>query len=1019
MSLFGNPNERLFGDKYGAGVISNEKIRPKDSLPPVIKHEKLEKIEQVVVEEVEQPVIPLEDLLVTIFGPRYGMGQLSPVNLREISEFDLVQSVVKEEKAPTPPPRSFSPLPTSVDTNEFLCRLFGENYGTRILDVTMLRSKDQLPVFSPSETKREAPRTPTPMPTLNSTELLQCIFGEGFGTGQIDTSKLRSIDDLPNLTQEPTQTTHQPSPPPSSAEQIDLEGTLEKLFGPRYGSGMLDTSLLRSIEDLPKLDFSFAPPPTSSQPVMVEQDEIPREPIEIETVLGLIFGSQYGAGVMDNSKLRSTEDLPKFKRVEKVEEKVEETVNPISYDPIEPNTFLQMLFGEDYGSKTISTVNLRARDQLPAQVVTTLKQPRPPTPEKMVNLPQGDLSTFLTTLFGSHYGSGVVAVEQLRSKSDLPFDTSPVETSVTTNQNEKIDTSSETTLPDIVKTLTTEQFCQSLFGKGYGQGQIDMRKTRPISDYNLQKTTTVTTTVKTEGPTSPEVNYKPIDSNTFLSKLFGSSYGSGQIDRLNLSTKELPKCETPKKTESKAEPVKVEYVGDMDSFLISLFGPKYGSHVLSSYNSRPVECHPTTNNDKTLYTDSDCKVETATKQPHDERIHRESIIEDTETQLTLVSSEEIIETNAVQDYVEKVIDEVVQKEDITSEVNESELNPIEQKTFDYINEMKEEKLLQVTGEPEVEHVSEDSNLNTFDYFTEDKPEESLSESVATIDTTTSEIEVEELGEAEYLINEKVVEEPEHHEQLTVQNDYDNNDNYESKVEQTLEVGESTTQIIESQTELEVVEESKPAVVEQDDKSFFIDPSKPVGFGLDCPRMQMLEDEESDENNEIEIELTTQVETGDVQGRETQSFDNIAAESEQETIKVGNSDLPSDPVTHEKSESPFSTLQYESSSFEMENFSKSEVSSFENIPYDDMIDDVPVINQVEVAREVPISLNADKAEIEPVPETSVFKAENESIQAISTEEVDYTTAESKSTVHAHLHLNVSHLIGMCDILQQHL
>lgn len=170
---------------------------------------------------------------------------------------------------------------------------------------------------------------------------------------------------------------------------------------------------------------------------------------------------------------------------------------------------------------------------------------------------------------------------------------------------------------------------------------------------------------------------------------------------------------------------------------------------------------------------------------------------------------------------------------------------------------------------------------------------------------------------------------------------------------------------------------------------------------------MLEDEESDENNEVEVELTTQVEVSEVQEPETESFDDVVVETEQ---KINQPELPSVPITHEESESPYSTVQYESSSFEMENFSKSEVSSFENIPYDD----VPVVSQVEVAREVPTSFNADKAEIEPAPETDVTKAENESTQALSTEELEY-----KPTVNAHLHLDVSQLIGMCNNLQQHI
>lgn len=232
---------RLFGEKYGAGVISSDNLRSADTLPPVTR------VEVPIVEEVAQvvdeprPVVPLDDLLVTIFGPRYGTGLLSPVKLRDISEFNLTQC--QEKELINEPTRIDSPLPTSFDSKDFLSQLFGGKYGSGDVETGNLRSIDDLQLH----TAEHAPdntgsplhdtRTDFPLPCAkDSKTLLEAIFGSLYGTGTIDRSQLRSVDQIPHVSFNETKP-REPTPEPFVQKNIDPEGALEKLFGPRYGSG--------------------------------------------------------------------------------------------------------------------------------------------------------------------------------------------------------------------------------------------------------------------------------------------------------------------------------------------------------------------------------------------------------------------------------------------------------------------------------------------------------------------------------------------------------------------------------------------------------------------------------------------------------------------------------------------------------------------------------------------------------------------------------------------------------------
>ena len=154
--------QALFGSQYGSGEMSREKLRSADDLPKVEVRAKptnqnpepAKRVEP----EIIRPAIPVEKLLSTIFGDRYGSGEVSRDNLRDMSDFEIVMAnLAKETSAPAaakaakPEPRAEEPLRESVEVGAFLGSLFGANYGTGEIDKSRLRSVDDLPVIDLSQ----------------------------------------------------------------------------------------------------------------------------------------------------------------------------------------------------------------------------------------------------------------------------------------------------------------------------------------------------------------------------------------------------------------------------------------------------------------------------------------------------------------------------------------------------------------------------------------------------------------------------------------------------------------------------------------------------------------------------------------------------------------------------------------------------------------------------------------------------------------------------------------------------
>ena len=64
---------------------------------------------------------------------------------------------------------------------------------------------------------------------------------------------------------------------------------------------MLDTSLLRNVSDLPKIESqSFVVPDSPPEADIVVDD---KEPVETGRFLSMLFGSEYGTGQLDSSKV--------------------------------------------------------------------------------------------------------------------------------------------------------------------------------------------------------------------------------------------------------------------------------------------------------------------------------------------------------------------------------------------------------------------------------------------------------------------------------------------------------------------------------------------------------------------------------------------------------------------------------------------------------------------------------------------------------------------------------------------
>ena len=207
--------QALFGSQYGTGEMSREKLRSADDLPKVEvrakptnqKPEPAKRVEP----EIIRPAIPVEKLLSTIFGDRYGSGEVSHDNLRDMSDFEIVMAILAKEsaapaaaKAGKPEPRVKEPLRESVEVGAFLGSLFAANYGTGKIDKSRLRSVDDLPVIDLSQpskptTVKSEPPPPPQKESVEMGEFLSGLFGTSYGSGSIDQSKLRSLEDLPTI----------------------------------------------------------------------------------------------------------------------------------------------------------------------------------------------------------------------------------------------------------------------------------------------------------------------------------------------------------------------------------------------------------------------------------------------------------------------------------------------------------------------------------------------------------------------------------------------------------------------------------------------------------------------------------------------------------------------------------------------------------------------------------------------------------------------------------------------------
>ena len=287
--------------------------------------------------------------------------------------------------------------------------------------------------------------------------LLSNLFGSKYGTCEIDRSTLRSIDDLPEIVAAPTATA--PSAPKPAAvqsesvkipESVEVGEFLKSLFGEKYGSGEIATEQLRSKDDLPVIEFVKAPAQAAPKaPVAPKEPEIIREKVEATVLLTGLFGSGFGSGSVDQSKLRSKDDLPSIEDVKaamsavSTPAAVSKTVaEPVHDDksPVEMTEFLSGLFGANYGSGDIDQSKLRSLSELPTiesvmaamnqavQAAATVKPiERTKTETEVLKAKsievfkaEGKVKDVLVVIFGSKYGTGDVATEQLRSKYYLP-----------------------------------------------------------------------------------------------------------------------------------------------------------------------------------------------------------------------------------------------------------------------------------------------------------------------------------------------------------------------------------------------------------------------------------------------------------------------------------------------------------------------------------------------------------------------------------------------------------------------
>ena len=155
----------------------------------------------------------MKDVLVGIFGSKYGTGDVATEQLRSKDDLPKIEPKIaqpKLESKPKPAAPVSAPEPVSVSASVFLAGLFGEKYGTGQVEKTKLRSKADLPEVSFSnlsvEPKKTQPVQAAPAPVSASiktesvsSEVLSKLFGPSFGTGEVSRAQHRSADYIPKL----------------------------------------------------------------------------------------------------------------------------------------------------------------------------------------------------------------------------------------------------------------------------------------------------------------------------------------------------------------------------------------------------------------------------------------------------------------------------------------------------------------------------------------------------------------------------------------------------------------------------------------------------------------------------------------------------------------------------------------------------------------------------------------------------------------------------------------------------
>ena len=786
---------------------------------------------------------------------------------------------------------------------------------------------------------------------------------------------------------------------------------------------------LRSSEDLPKFETSTEVVP---QETTFTNPEIVLEPVEVSDFLQMLFGSQYGSQVIDTSKLRSADDLPKIEDKQPVSEP-EPLVEAEPMRQVEATEFLGMLFGAQYGTKAIDTSNLRSVDHLPA-VVSEPVDVRPPTPELAESHPV-DVNSFLIGLFGQRYGSKTIDTEKLRSKDQLPTVTQ-LDTSVNTSSDNK---SPVVSVSEPLNAISENEICKKLFGQNFGTGVQDRSNLRSLPIdllFSVQDETVEAIKIVEETPVETR-SFSPVDSNTLLTQIFGSLYGTGNIDKSKLSEVRNVVTNTPedKKSEVKEE-VDVEYVGDVDNFLVQLFGSKYGSKTLSTANLRAVDCQPsaTKPSSEPLVKEVTPSVKKPdfltsffTKSQHqpaeDDLLANETsnLIRTAEKSFASFTPASDKQTESEQDDKEESIVSV-QNEDLSEQPESSQTQVIETP-------------LECNTEQDSQHIYAEEVKNQTEFF--DRQDEVEKENEEETQSDTAQQLLEDTTELKLQVDgvEVTLESKEYSQENIVV--------YNNEVESEAE-NEDENQSSQNQQLREIQNEAQSPA---DNEEINIESTEQPEENIVVYKEESEETSSSlFENLENRFQTNSQPEvTPDSRINEDDACEAISTEDANQKVSEKlskdtseNFTAASKEETEEETENGVlfdnETKSTEASSFEMANLSKSEVSSFENISYDEP-EPVPItIIDAEIVRDVPISVDSEpntrdtddqetlqcmsndsvdykEDSYHPTPFSEPTKspeaAEPVAMESHFTEPVDVKVGD---TVNAHLHLDVSQLIG---------